>query len=69
MKLEKGTFVNVWEDPLSGIKLEGEAKLIEEYRPDEGDGLSLWVVQFEGVGEPEVLRTISLENCEINETL
>ncbi len=64
MELEKGMWVKIYEDPITGIKIEGKAKLIKEHQPDCGDGISYWLVQFEGLGEPEVLRAINIENCE-----
>ena len=42
----KGKIVNIYQDPITQSNLEGEAKLIKEYRPDEGDGLSMWIVEF-----------------------
>jgi hypothetical protein len=57
--LKAGMTITVYQDPITRQKPEGEAKLLREYRPDEGDGLSMWVVEF--VGEPgsRYVRTIS----------
>ncbi len=53
----KGQRVTIYEDPITQLKPEGDATLVREYRPDTGDGLSMWEVQFDGEDE-FVLRTI-----------
>ena len=55
---KKGDQVKVYENPITEENLEGEAILISLYRPDTGDGLSMWEVRF-GNEEETVLRTIS----------
>ena len=49
--------VSIYEDPITCAKLEGKARLIETIREDDGDGLSLWYVQFDD--ENEVVRTVN----------
>jgi len=44
--LQKGMVVNIFHDPLTRRQIEGSAKLIREHRPDAGDGLSMWEVEF-----------------------
>jgi hypothetical protein len=61
--LQKGLKVAVFEDPITGRKLEGMAKLYREFTPDCGDGLSVWQVCFEGDCGAAYLRTINLANC------
>ena len=53
-----GKIMSIYQKPLTWEDYEGEAKLLREYRPDEGDGVSMWAVEF--VDEPgeEYLRTI-----------
>ena len=61
-----GQIVKIFTDPVTGQNLEGHARLIEEFRPDHGDGLSIWNVRFERVGDDELyLRTI---NADCNES-
>jgi hypothetical protein len=55
--MKPGDRVVVYEDPITCLRREGTAKLIEQFRPDEGDGLSMWYVRFGD--EPEVMRTIN----------
>lgn len=54
----KNDIVMVYGKPITREDPEGEAKLIREYRPDNGDGLSLWVVEFLDEPGREFLRTI-----------
>lgn len=56
--LQKGMVVNVFHDPLTRTKVEGSAKLLREYRPDVGDGLSMWEVEFHDDPAATFLRTI-----------
>lgn len=46
LELQEGETVVIYADPITKVNREGEAELLEEYRPDEGDGLSMWVVRF-----------------------
>ena len=56
--LKKGDRVQIYENPITEEQLEGEAILVSRYRPDTGDGLSMWEVMFDSE-EETVLRTIS----------
>jgi len=42
--------VMIYEDPITRQKPEGIATLVENYKPDIGDGLSIWVVRFKDDG-------------------
>ena len=44
--MKQGDVVEVYQKPMTAELFEGKAKLIEEYRPDFGDGLSIWIVEF-----------------------
>ena len=46
--MKKGDLVKVYQKPVEQEEFEGWAVLIEEYLPDEGDGLSMWEVAFLG---------------------
>jgi hypothetical protein len=59
-KLEQGQIVEIYQDPITQADLEGKALLVEEHRPDEGDGLVMWVVEFEDEPGVEYIRTIYL---------
>ena len=57
--LQPGDRVRVYARPLTGSGLEGSATLLEEYRPDEGDGFAMFRVHFDGdPRECEYLRTV-----------
>ena len=56
--MKQGDKVMIYEDPITRQKPEGTATLLEEYKPDIGDGLSIWVVRFEDDGYTTT-RTIS----------
>ena len=45
----------IYQDPITKQELEGTARLIEEVREDDGDGLMLWIVDF---GDGQVMRTV-----------
>ena len=45
-ELTPGKVVNIYEDPVTCRRFEGEATLLDSHRPDDGDGLSLWTVKF-----------------------
>ncbi len=62
MKLTPGQDVKVFEDPITCNTFEGTAKLIELYRGDRGDNLSLWSVRFLSDGF-ETLRTINSDTA------
>ena len=55
--MKHGDRVRVYEDPITCTRLEGVAHLVEQVRPDEGDGLSMWIVRFGR--EASVFRTIN----------
>jgi hypothetical protein len=57
MKIDN--IVNIYQKPITKEDFEGQAKLISEYRPDEGDGLSMWEVEFLDEKGETYLRTIS----------
>lgn len=57
--METGDTVQVYQKPITKEGFEGNAYLIEQYRPDEGDGLSMWYVEFEGDRRTVCLRTIN----------
>lgn len=60
--LKANDVVVIYEDPITRKREEGKARLDSELRPDEGDGLSLWYVEFED--EPGHLFTrCILEEC------
>jgi len=61
-KLEEGTVVRVFQDPLTGVKLEGMARLVEQIHSDTGDGISVWEVVFTSETQP-YRRTINIENA------
>lgn len=66
MRLAIGKTVMIYHDPISCEQPEGRAKLMREQRPDEGDGLSLWLVKFVGYDcDPLCLRTINARHAEI----
>jgi len=46
--MQAGDVVKIYQKPITKEDYEGTAILVEEYRADEGDGLSMWVVHFFG---------------------
>jgi hypothetical protein len=44
--MKPGDIVTIYCDPLTRESIEGRAKLLEIYRPNDGDGLSMWIVEF-----------------------
>ena len=47
MILKPNMIVKIYSNPITRENLEGEAKLISQYRGDDtGDGLELWIVKF-----------------------
>lgn len=58
--MQEGDKVQVYQNPVTRQNPEGEAKLVRLYRPDEGDGLSMWWVEFDDEPGQEYMRTI---NC------
>lgn len=63
--LQEGQAVSIYQDPITQKDFEGKAILVEQYRPDEGDGLSMWVVKFEDEPETEYVRTIYTERFQL----
>lgn len=61
--LKPGTVVNIYQEPITGTRFEGKARLRERYRDDKEDNLSLWWVEF--VDEPgqQYLRTVNTANA------
>jgi hypothetical protein len=57
--MQAGDKVPVYQDPITRQDLEGEAQLVELYRPDEGDGLSMWWVEFDDEPGQTYMRTIN----------
>ena len=60
--MKPGDVVKIYQDPITKQDFEGNAVLIEEYRPDVGDGRSMWAVFFEDDPGREYLRTIYQES-------
>ena len=46
IEMKKGDVVNIYQKSMTKEDFEGKAKLVEEYRQDQGDGLSIWIVEF-----------------------
>lgn len=63
--IRRGMTVMVYEDPITCTIKEGKAKLIENIRPDrgEGDGLSVWEVEFLDEPGQTFCRTINAHEC------
>jgi len=53
-----GDVVPIYYDPVTRKELEGNATLVNQYRPDVGDGLSMWDVEFVDDPGETYLRTI-----------
>ena len=45
--MKKGDRVKIYQKPITRESYEGEATLVEQVRPDVGDGLSIWLVHFD----------------------
>lgn len=58
VQLLKGQRVEIYQDPITKKDFEGKATLVSEYRPDVGDGLSMWQVRFDDELGQTYLRTI-----------
>jgi len=67
-KLQPSQIVHIYHDPLTCQKAEGRAILHKMIRPDEGDGLSLWLVRFVDetdawiMGDPTVIRCVNAKH-------
>jgi hypothetical protein len=59
--LIKNEIVDIFQKPVEREDFEGKARLIENYRPDDGDGLSIWYVEFLNEPGEFYLRTIYKE--------
>ena len=59
--MKAGDKIKIYGKPVTREDFEGDATLIEEYLPDEGDGLSMWVVTFDDSPGVQYLRTIYKE--------
>ena len=59
-----GDTVTIYGNPVAMDKPEGKATLIKRYRPDVGDGLSIWWVEFLDEPGQTYLRTISTKKGE-----
>lgn len=57
-QLYPGQQVDVYQDPITRKNLEGKAKLVSEFQPDEDDGLPMWYVEFDDEPGQTYLRTI-----------
>lgn len=57
-ELRPGDAVVIFSDPLTRQNPEGPATLVRQYRPDDGDCLSMWIVCFVDDPGSEYLRTI-----------
>ena len=44
--MKKGDVVKVYQKPITEEDFEGWATLVQQVRPDVGDGLSMWEVYF-----------------------
>ena len=58
MKIKPGKIIRIYHDPITRKNCEGVAALVSQYRPDTGDGLSMWRVRFPGNPGDTYLRTI-----------
>ena len=58
-KVKPNDVVMVYYNPVTEKRPEGKAKLIREYRPDTGDGLPIWYVEFLDEPGTEYLRAIN----------
>ena len=56
--MEPGNKVMIFGDPITKTDCEGQATLIREYRPDQGDGRVVWIVIFDDEPGREFARVI-----------
>lgn len=57
--MQAGDIVKIYQKPITKEDFEGKARLVEQYREDDGDGLSIWFVHFlTDYPEETYLRTI-----------
>lgn len=61
-KLQTNQIVAIYGKPVTGEDFEGIAKLVNEYLPENEDGLSIWEVKFLSDGY-ECIRAINPENA------
>jgi hypothetical protein len=55
--------VTIYDDPITGNRPEGRATLIEQTHEDTGDGLSIWLVEFDGAPGHQYQRTVNEVNA------
>jgi len=56
--MNPGDVVTIYSNPVTQERPEGKAKLIREWGPDVGDGLSIWYVEFLDEPGAEYLRSV-----------
>ena len=61
-KLQKAQKAIIYEDPITRLRREGEAKLIELVRENTGDGLELWDVEFKDEPGQQFFRTVDVRD-------
>ena len=61
--LKAGQVVRVFDNPITGDGLEGKAQLIEQSHHDDGDGLSIWFVEFLDAPEKQFQRAVNEANA------
>jgi len=59
--MQPGDIVMIYQYPVTQTDPEGRATLVREISPDEGDGLSRWVVRFWDEPESCYARTIYVD--------
>lgn len=59
--MQPGDIVMIYQDPITQKDPEGRATLVRQISPDEGDGLSRWVVRFWDDPEACYVRTIYVD--------
>ena len=56
--LKVGDVVKIYQDPVTKQDYEGLATLLAEYRINEGDDFSMWIVEFHNEPNQMYTRTI-----------
>ncbi len=56
--MKPNDIVTIYQKPLTFEDREGDAILIRQYRSDDGDGISQWIVKFLDEPQGEYVRTI-----------
>ena len=62
VEFKKHARAAIYQKPLTCEDFEGWATLRKEYRPDEGDGIAMWEVEFDDEPGRTFLRTVMLEH-------